>query len=548
MEPSGPSPTRRSATPAGGQAGVQHAGVALLLRCTWLESPAATGVAGGIPPTRILALPRISFTGRGRQRTGLRYIWVRDRPLKNEAGGVARWGYRGHHPGAASRLRGRVAEAPRPALAPELWRRRAGWGHGSGWRAGLLARAAGGDRQAARRAGRHPNRPWGAAGHLRGAGRARGRRRVGAAPPPAAGGAGMSGRRSIQRPPATLRSVSAPGVGDSWSPGAEQTPRPAAAIAAKPPGACGSKLSLEYSRRRLCGSPTRTPIPGRARRYHKMPEVNHRLLIAHLEGSRPMAGRCPPRRTPCGVLPLCPEGARSARGSSPSGPALTHGLHNTWEPLIVVRAARSARAKRDWLQAQPRARRRGAGPGRNPLAFCAWLWSCLSAAAGDSFDRRIPRYRHRRPGLGAAVSSAGVGDRCRQGPGRPVAQRAERQVAMARSSRPDPSCSPWDRSWAVRPRLRPCWSRRRRLASSVLPRLGRAGGGRSGRGDAGAAEQLLSDREVAKARAQREDPGSCGCRRSALAALAEPGPGPQVANVPDRGVAAMTRADERLPP
>lgn len=62
-------------------------GVALLLRCTWLEPCRDREWLAEIPPTRILALPRISFTGQGSDSApAWWYIWVRDRPLKGKPG------------------------------------------------------------------------------------------------------------------------------------------------------------------------------------------------------------------------------------------------------------------------------------------------------------------------------------------------------------------------------------------------------------------------------------------------------------------------------
>ena len=133
------------------------------------------------------------------------------------------------------------------------------------------------------------------------------------------------------------------------------------------------------------------PYPGRAKRYYQMPEVNHRLLIAHLEEIAPdgwaLSTAADALRE---VLPLCPEGARVCAWVKPIGACpLTHGLHNTWEPLVVVRGRQVRPGKRDWLQAQP-ARGGGELPGRKPLAFCAWLWSCLGAAPGDALIDVFP--------------------------------------------------------------------------------------------------------------------------------------------------------------
>ncbi len=72
-------------------------------------------------------------------------------------------------------------------------------------------------------------------------------------------------------------------------------------------------------------------------------------------------------------------------GASPA----TFGLHNTWEPLIVVQARRLRPGHRDWLRAMP-ARGGGDLPGRKPQEFIAWLFSCLGALPGDDFHDLYP--------------------------------------------------------------------------------------------------------------------------------------------------------------
>jgi hypothetical protein len=138
------------------------------------------------------------------------------------------------------------------------------------------------------------------------------------------------------------------------------------------------------------------PYPGRAKKYYGQEpsyggEVDHVALIASLEGSGAdgwaLSTAADALRR---VLPLCPEGARVCAWVKPIGACpLTAGLHNTWEPLIVVRGRQRRPGKRDWLSAQP-ARFGGDLPGRKPIAFIAWLWECLGAQPGDTIDDLFP--------------------------------------------------------------------------------------------------------------------------------------------------------------
>lgn len=133
------------------------------------------------------------------------------------------------------------------------------------------------------------------------------------------------------------------------------------------------------------------PYPGRARRYYKDEEVDHAHLIARLELIAPdgwaLSTAADALRD---VLPLCPKDARVCAWVKPIAPSTrTRGLHNTWEPLIVVRGRQVPPGKRDWLRAQP-ARYGGTLPGRKPIAFVAWLWECLGAQPGDELMDLYP--------------------------------------------------------------------------------------------------------------------------------------------------------------
>lgn len=90
------------------------------------------------------------------------------------------------------------------------------------------------------------------------------------------------------------------------------------------------------------------------------------------------------------LLPLCPPEARVCAWVKPIAPSpRTFGLHNTWEPVIVVPGRRRQPGKRDWLRAMP-ARGEGTLPGRKPIAFCAWLFELLGMLPGDTFVDLFP--------------------------------------------------------------------------------------------------------------------------------------------------------------
>lgn len=135
------------------------------------------------------------------------------------------------------------------------------------------------------------------------------------------------------------------------------------------------------------------PYPGLAYLYRGEPsfagEVDHKRLLDRLatyDGWALSTGAYALRE----VLPLCPAGVRVCAWVKPIGvSSRTWGLHNTWEPLIVSPARHLRPGKRDWIAAQP-ARGGGSLLGRKPLAFCAWLFEVLGAAAGDTLDDLFP--------------------------------------------------------------------------------------------------------------------------------------------------------------
>lgn len=137
------------------------------------------------------------------------------------------------------------------------------------------------------------------------------------------------------------------------------------------------------------------PYPGLSAAFYRdeasyAGEVDHAALIASLlqsyDGWALSTGAYALRD----VLPLCPAEARVCAWVKPIGASSrTFGLHNTWEPLIVVPGRRLRPGKRDWFSAMP-ARGGGGLMGRKPLAFCAFLFAALGMCPGDSFDDLFP--------------------------------------------------------------------------------------------------------------------------------------------------------------
>jgi hypothetical protein len=136
------------------------------------------------------------------------------------------------------------------------------------------------------------------------------------------------------------------------------------------------------------------PFPGKAFLYKDQAsyagEVDHAKLIASLsayDGWALSTGAYALRD----VLPLCPATARVCAWVKPIGVSgATFGLHNAWEPLVVVPGRALQPGKRDWLAAQP-ARRGGSDLiGRKPEAFCVWMFACLGMLPGDSLEDLFP--------------------------------------------------------------------------------------------------------------------------------------------------------------
>jgi hypothetical protein len=137
------------------------------------------------------------------------------------------------------------------------------------------------------------------------------------------------------------------------------------------------------------------PYPGLAKRYYgREPtyggEVDHAALVARLSSEFDGWALSTSARALRDVLPLCPETARVCSWTKPHTPSpRTFGIHNCWEPVIVVPGRRRRPGVRDHLSALP-ARKGGTLPGRKPIAFCAWLFELLALAPGDELVDVFP--------------------------------------------------------------------------------------------------------------------------------------------------------------
>lgn len=152
-----------------------------------------------------------------------------------------------------------------------------------------------------------------------------------------------------------------------------------------------SSGTLERTSRPLVFAYADPPYPGYAKKLYRRREVDHRALLRSLELAD-YAGWAlsTSAKTLREILPLCPERARVCAWVKPIGvSSKTRGLHNTWEPVIVVPGRELAPGVRDWLSAQP-ARRNGTLLGRKPLVFCSWLFRALGMLSGDQLVDLFP--------------------------------------------------------------------------------------------------------------------------------------------------------------
>lgn len=139
------------------------------------------------------------------------------------------------------------------------------------------------------------------------------------------------------------------------------------------------------------------PYVGLSKRYYGKEdsyagEVDHADLIRRVKERNPDGWALSASvRSLRYLLPLVPEEHRVCSWVKPIGAWTgTRGIHNCWEPLIVVGGRQEKPGKRDWLCAQP-ARLGGSDLiGRKPIAFTVWMLEMLGAAPGDSLVDLFP--------------------------------------------------------------------------------------------------------------------------------------------------------------
>lgn len=138
------------------------------------------------------------------------------------------------------------------------------------------------------------------------------------------------------------------------------------------------------------------PYPGLARKYYKhhkdfAGEVDHAELIKRLSSTYDGWALSTSAKALRDILPLCPPEARVCAWVKPGAASpRSWGLHNVWEPVIVLQGRRVAPGRRDALWMHP-ARLGGSDLiGRKPIRFCAWLFEALGAAPGDTLDDLFP--------------------------------------------------------------------------------------------------------------------------------------------------------------
>lgn len=130
---------------------------------------------------------------------------------------------------------------------------------------------------------------------------------------------------------------------------------------------------------------------GRARKYYKMPEVDHAELIrdALSQNYDGYALSCATDSLRV-LLPLMPENTRVCFWGKPHPPSPnTYGIHCCTEVVLVVGGRQRRPGVRDWLKAMP-ARSGGTLPGRKPAQFAEWLYKLLGGAPGDTLYEKFP--------------------------------------------------------------------------------------------------------------------------------------------------------------
>jgi hypothetical protein len=135
------------------------------------------------------------------------------------------------------------------------------------------------------------------------------------------------------------------------------------------------------------------PYAGQSKRHYGGSEVNHRLLIAHLEAEFPdgwaLSCSSPSLRA---LLPMCPPDVRVAAWVKPFA-SFKPGVNPAyaWEPVIWRGGRRRGRTEpttRDWTSASITLKRGLSGA--KPEPFCRWVFDLLGLQADDEFIDIFP--------------------------------------------------------------------------------------------------------------------------------------------------------------
>lgn len=135
------------------------------------------------------------------------------------------------------------------------------------------------------------------------------------------------------------------------------------------------------------------PYIGLARRHYgpEAREVNHRILLAHLETFDAWALSASSPSLP-EILGLVPEGVRIGAWVKPFC-SFKPGVDPAyaWEPVIFKSKRKARKGQdtiRDWVSANITLKRGVVGA--KPMAFCFWLFDLLGATPEDDFADIFP--------------------------------------------------------------------------------------------------------------------------------------------------------------
>lgn len=132
------------------------------------------------------------------------------------------------------------------------------------------------------------------------------------------------------------------------------------------------------------------PYPGNGHRYPEKKEVNHRLLIAHLQEFDGWALSTAPVYL-AQLLPLCPAKIRIGAWVKPWVNYHNAAPEYGWEAVLFKPARRwqhSAPTVIDWCSANPT--KEVGIIGAKPEKFCVWIFGLLQAVPSDELFDLFP--------------------------------------------------------------------------------------------------------------------------------------------------------------